>query len=81
MESFFECFPIKNNSKKLVQVKSKNNLVKTDKRLIATIGVEDLIIVDSNDATLIAKKGLEENMRDLISSMTKKYSRNYRKYI
>ena len=69
-ESFFKCFPIKNNKKKLVQVKSKNNLVKTDKRLIATIGVEDLIIIDSNDATLIAKRGLEENMRDLISCMT-----------
>ena len=71
-ERFFECFPIRNNSKKLVQVKSKNNLIKTDKRLIATIGVKDLIIVDSNDATLIAKKGLEENMRDLISCMSNK---------
>ncbi len=71
-ERFFECFPIRNNSKKLVQVKSKNNLIKTDKRLIATIGVKDLIIVDSNDATLIAKKGLEENMRELISTMSNK---------
>ena len=65
-------FPIKNNSKKLVQVNSKNNLIKTDKRLIATIGVNDLIIVDSNDSTLIAKKGLEENMKDLISYMSNK---------
>ena len=65
-------FPSRNNSKKLVQVKSKNNLIKTNKRLIATIGVKDLIIVDSNDATLIARKGLEEDMRDLISSMSNK---------
>ena len=71
-ESFFKCFPIRKNSKKLAQVKSKNNLVKTDRRLIATIGVEDLIIVDSHDATLIAKRGLEENMRDLISCMKNK---------
>ena len=71
-EKFFECFPIRNNSKKLVQIKSKNNLIKTDKRLIATIGVTDLIIVDKNDATLIAKKGLEENMKELISCMSNK---------
>lgn len=71
-ERYFECFPARNNSKKLVQVKSKNNLIRTEKRLIATIGVKDLIIVDSIDATLIAKKGLEENMRDLISCMSNK---------
>lgn len=71
-ERFFECFPIKNNSKKLVQIKSKNNLIKTETRLIATIGVKDLIIIDKNDATLIAKKGLEENMRDLLSCMSNK---------
>ena len=69
MGKFFKMFQLR-TTKKLVQVKSKNNLVKTDKRLIATIGVEDLIIIDSNDATLIAKRGLEENMRDLISCMT-----------
>ena len=57
---------------KLVQVKSKNNLIMGNNRLIATIGVEELVIVDNQDSLLIAKRGLEENMRGLLSALNKK---------
>ncbi len=70
-EKFFENIPFKNKPKKVIQVRSKNNFIKTKNRLIATIGINDLIIVDTNDATLIAKKGLEEKMRDITSILTK----------
>ena len=49
-EKYFECFPQKSNLRKIVQVKSNNNLIKSKDRLIATIGVNDLIIVDSKDS-------------------------------
>ena len=71
-DRFFKCFPNTKNNKNIIQVKSKNNSIKSNKRLIATIGVEDLIVVDSQDAILIAKKGLEESMRFLISTLSKK---------
>jgi len=67
-DRYFECFP-KNKKGKVVQVKSKNNCIKSNKKLIATVGIENLIVVDTNDAILIAKKGLEENMRHLINSL------------
>ena len=70
-DRYFECFPEKKGSK-VFQIKSKNNYIKSNKKLIATLGVENLIVVDTNDSILIAKKGLEENMRDLISSLEKK---------
>ena len=44
-------------SNKVIQIESSNNFITTDNRKIATVGVKDLIIVDSDDAILIAKKG------------------------
>lgn len=35
---------------------SKNIFVHSDKRLIATIGLEDLVIIDTNDALLVARR-------------------------
>ena len=35
------------------QIESYNNFIRSEKRVIATIGVKDLIIVDSDNATLI----------------------------
>ena len=70
-DRYFNTFPPKNN-KNIIQIKSKNNSIKSSKRLITTIGVKDLIIVDNDDATLIAKKGLDEDMRLLISALDKK---------
>ena len=66
-DRYFECIPQKKTNK-VIQINSKNNFIKNKNKLIATVGIEDLIIVDTNDAILIAKKNLEENMRDLISS-------------
>ena len=70
-DRYFESFPIKKKNN-VVQVNSKNNFIKSNKKLIATVGTENLIVVDTNDAILIAKKGLEENMRDLISALEQK---------
>lgn len=40
-----------------VTVDTKRCIIQGDKRLIATVGVEDLIIVDADDALLVCKKG------------------------
>ena len=70
-DRYFDTFSPKNN-KNIIQIKSKNNSIKSSKRLITTIGVRDLNIVDNDDAILIAKKGLDEDMRLLISALDKK---------
>lgn len=48
-----------------IDLGSKNILIQGDKRLIATIGVEDLVIIDTPDALLIAR-------RDQVSGEIKK---------
>ena len=42
--------------------------------MIATVGVSDLIIIDSKDATFISKKNNPENMRQLIKKIESKQS-------
>ncbi|NPA48051.1 MAG: mannose-1-phosphate guanylyltransferase/mannose-6-phosphate isomerase [Thermococci archaeon] len=47
-----------------VGVNSKNNLLMTE-RLTATVGVEDLIIIDTDDALLVAKKGESQRVKEV----------------
>ena len=56
------------SSNKIIQVDSDNNFIRGKKRIIATIGVNDLIIIDSDDATLIkVKTNLKKLNRWLIN--------------
>lgn len=60
---------LKNNNKaKHVNIDSKNVFVHSAKnRLIATLGVEDLIVVESNDSILIQRKGRSEDIRKIVA--------------
>lgn len=44
-------------------VNSKNNLILSEKRIIATFDIEDLIIVDTKDALLIGKRGESQEVK------------------
>jgi mannose-1-phosphate guanylyltransferase len=48
---------------------SKNNLVISNKRLISTIDVENLMIVDTMDAIVIAKKGSTQKVKELVAEI------------
>ena len=62
MERDDEGNAIKSND--FIALDSKNNLVITQ-RLTALIGVEDSIIIDTDDALLIAKRGEAEKVREV----------------
>lgn len=49
----------------------------TDQHLIATLGVEDLIIVHTPDATLVASKASENSIRDLVAELEKRGLQKY----
>lgn len=53
-----------------VQVDSKNNLVYSSQRKIATVDIEDLIIVDTADALLISKKGSSQKVKELVTKIS-----------
>ena len=49
-----------------VQIDSKNNLIYGNERKIATVDIEDLIIVDTGDALLISKKGSSQKVKEVV---------------
>ena len=52
------------------QIDSKNNLILGNKRVIATFGVEDLVIVDTGDALLVGKRGETQKVKELMQKVT-----------
>jgi mannose-1-phosphate guanylyltransferase len=56
---------------KNIFLNSKNNLVMSKNKLITLIDVDDLIIVNTNDAVLISKKGSSHKIKELIDKLEK----------
>jgi mannose-1-phosphate guanylyltransferase/mannose-6-phosphate isomerase len=46
-----------------VDIDSSDNIVYSSDRLVATLGIEDLIVVDTSDATLVARKDRAQDVR------------------
>ncbi|MBN2768969.1 MAG: mannose-1-phosphate guanylyltransferase/mannose-6-phosphate isomerase [Campylobacterales bacterium] len=53
-----------------IGVDSKNNLIYGNERKIATIDIEDMIIVDTTDALLISKKGSSQKVKEVVKQLT-----------
>ena len=55
---------------KYIGINSKNNLNYSDK-YVATVDIEDLIIVDTGDALLISKKGSSQKVKEVVTEIKK----------
>jgi mannose-1-phosphate guanylyltransferase len=49
-----------------ISLDTRDTLTISENRLIATIGVHDLIIVDAGDAVLVCPRGREQDVRELV---------------
>ena len=58
-------------SKEAIEINSKNNFYYTDndKKVIATIGLEDFIVIDTIDALLITKKGQTQKVKNIVNQL------------
>ncbi|MEA3353364.1 MAG: mannose-1-phosphate guanylyltransferase/mannose-6-phosphate isomerase [Campylobacterota bacterium] len=52
-----------------VNIDSKNNLIYGNERKIATVDVNDLIVVDTGDALLISKKGSSQKVKQIVNEI------------
>ena len=52
-----------------LQIASKNSLISSYSRLTIALGIDDLIIVETNDAVLVAKKDQSEKIKDLVNNL------------
>lgn len=53
----------------VVSIDTQGCIVKSDKKLVATIGIEDLIVVDTDDAILICKKDRAQDIKKLVKQI------------
>lgn len=51
----------------VIDIDTKNSLIMGDERLIATIGLDDVIVVETPDAIVIAKKGEGQKIKNLVN--------------
>lgn len=52
-----------------VTVDTKNTIIEGGKKLIATVGIEDLIVVDTEDALLICEKDSAGNIKKVLENL------------
>jgi mannose-1-phosphate guanylyltransferase/mannose-6-phosphate isomerase len=48
---------------------SRNTYIKAGRRLISAVGTDDLVIVDTDDATLVVHRDKAENIKDLLAGL------------
>jgi mannose-1-phosphate guanylyltransferase len=62
----------KNNNH--ISIASKNNLIFGNERKIATVDIEDMIIIDTGDALLVSKKGSSQKVKQIVQQLKKENS-------
>ena len=63
---------------KVIHLGSRGNIVVSEEEhLIATIGVDDLVIVHSSDATLICKRRDAQGIKELVDNVRSQYGNKY----
>lgn len=61
-----------------LEIESNNCYVdKTDKKLVALVGVEDLVVVDTKDALLVCKSDLSDRVGDIVGILKEKGKEEY----
>ena len=56
----------------VISVDSRNTSVFAKSRLIATVGLENIIIVDTPDALLVCRKDLSQKVKDIVAALKAK---------
>jgi mannose-1-phosphate guanylyltransferase/mannose-6-phosphate isomerase len=56
----------------VVDIGSKNSIIYAGKRVVATVGLENLIVVDTPDATLICNKNNAQDVRKVVDLLKQK---------
>ena len=54
----------------------KGNLIQSNGKFTAVIGLDDIVVVNTEDATLVVPKDKVEKVKDLVSCLEKKKQTN-----
>ncbi|MGB6128537.1 MAG: sugar phosphate nucleotidyltransferase [Psychrilyobacter sp.] len=61
-----------NRANELIEIGSKNNIIIGTKKIIATIGLEDLVVVETKDALLVCKKERAQDIKKVLKEIAER---------
>lgn len=64
-------------AKDFVSIDSKGCIVKSEDKLVALVGVEDLIVVDTDDTILVCKKDKAQNVKKVVEKLQSENKSEY----
>ena len=53
----------------VILYESSNSYIRTDEKLVTAIGVDDLVIISTKDAVVVAKKNSTQNIKDIVEEL------------
>jgi mannose-1-phosphate guanylyltransferase len=56
---------------------SKNNYIDAGNKVVAALGIEDLIVISTDDALLICKKGKSQDVKEVVDYIRRKQMNDY----
>ena len=68
-DNAFQHITSKENSNNTFQIDGKNNILNRSQKLIATVGIDDLFIINDYNKLLITKRNKSEKIRELVTIM------------
>lgn len=68
------------NPDSVIQIDSKNNLISTEDRLVATIGIEDCVVIDTADALLVAHKDHVQKVKNIVNLLKEQKRSEYQNH-
>lgn len=57
-----------------ISIASKNNFIYSNDRIVATVDIEDLIVIDTGDALLISRKGSSQKVKQVVEELKNRNS-------
>jgi mannose-1-phosphate guanylyltransferase len=60
-----------------VGIDTRNSLIHSQRKLVALVGVEDLIVVETDDSLLVCKRGCSQNVKKVVEALDAKKMRDY----
>jgi len=61
----------------VIAIDCKNTLLRSKDRLLAAVGLEDVIVVETADAILLAKRGDSQRVREIVDKLKERGSREH----
>ncbi|MDE3057073.1 MAG: mannose-1-phosphate guanylyltransferase [Bacteroidota bacterium] len=62
---------------KVIPVNTTNSFIYASGKLIATVGIDDLIVIDTDDALLICKRGSSQDVKEIVDHLRRKQMNEY----